>query len=64
MKKNINFTNIAGNIGNELIKKIYASAHQLEATEVIVKSGKYGRYAIVDLMCEDGYIAENYIISL
>ena len=61
----IQFTNLSGNIGNELIKKIYATAHRLEANEIIVHKAKYNRYAIVTLFENPyGCICENYTISL
>lgn len=61
----LEFTNLSGNIGNELIKKIYATAHRLEANEIIVHKAKYNRYAIVTLF-ENPHacICENYTISL
>ena len=60
--KKIKFTNLAGNLGNDLIKRIYAKAYRLEATEVVVKSGKYGRYAVVDMFEGNDCIVENYTI--
>lgn len=52
------------NLGNDLIRKIYAKGYKLEATEVIVKSGKYARYAVVDMFEDNDCIVENYCISI
>ena len=59
------FTNLSGNIGNDLIKKIYATAYRLCANSIVVHKAKYNRYAVVTL-CEEPYgcICENYTISL
>lgn len=59
------FTNLAGNVGNELIKKIYAVAYRLDANSIVVHKAKYNRYAIVTLYEKPyGCICENYTISL
>lgn len=60
----LKFTNLAGNLGDDLIKSIYKTAYRLYATEVVVKNRKYERYAIVDLFAEDGAIALNYTIEV
>lgn len=62
--KKIEFTNLVGNLGNDLIKKIYTIAYNLDATKVIVKSGKYGKYAICELFEDGNCIEWNYTISL
>ena len=58
------FTNLAGNLGNDLIKAIYAAAYRLEATEIVVNKAKYNRYADIGLFCEDGCIAWHYSVNL
>jgi hypothetical protein len=59
------FENLGGNIGNELIKKIFATAHRLDANKIVVHKAKYNKYAIVTLYEEPhGCICENYCISL
>lgn len=60
----IKFTNLAGNLGNDLIKAIYAAAHRLEATEIVVNSAKYGKYADVTLYADEGCIDWHYIVAL
>lgn len=64
MNMKITFTNLAGNLGNDLIKAIYAAAYRLEATEIIVNSAKYGRYADTSLFCGDSCIDWHYIVAL
>ncbi len=58
------FVNLNGNIGNELIKKIYATAHRLEANCIIVHKAKYNKYAVVDLFLDDDCICLDYTIAL
>lgn len=60
----ISFTNLAGNLGGDLIKAIYAAAHRLDATEIIVNSAKYNRCADIYLGCADGCIEWHYKISV
>jgi hypothetical protein len=60
----ITFTNLAGNLGNDLIKAIYSVAHKLGATEIIVNSARYNRYADVYLGCADGCIDWHYKVTL
>lgn len=65
MKHKMVFDNFAGNIGNELIKAIYAKAYRLDANHIVVHKAKYNKYAIVTLFEEPyGIICENYCISL
>ena len=58
------FTNLAGNLGNDLIKAIYAAAYRLEATEIIVNSAKFNKYADIYLGCEDDCIDWHYKVSI
>lgn len=60
----IEFTNLSGNIGNYLIKKIYATAHKLEANHIVVNKAKYNRYAKVDLFLNDDCICWDYVIAI
>lgn len=60
----LKFTNLVGNLGNDLIKEIYRVAYRLDATEVIVKSGKYNRYAVIELFENDDCIDLNYTVSI
>lgn len=65
MSKKIDFTNCAGNLGNELIRTIYRRAHELEANVVVVKEAKYNKCAVVDLYEEPyGCIEKNYTIEV
>lgn len=64
MVKKLEVTNLSGNIGKELMKKIYSTAYKLEATQVIIKESKYNRFAVVELHCEDGCIDWNYTVSI
>ena len=63
MKKMI-FTNLCGNLGNDLIKEIYKKAHNLDATEIVVTKAKYNRFAIVELYENNDCIALDYTVSL
>lgn len=56
--------NYMGNIGKELIKKIYSKAYSLYATRIIIHKVKYNKYAVVDLFENNNAICYNYIISL
>lgn len=58
------FTNLSGNIGNDLIKAIYSAAYRLEATEIVVNKAQYNIYADIGLFCEDGCIDWHYCVSL
>ena len=58
------FENLSGNIGNELIKKIYAVAHNLEANHIIVHKAKYNRYAKIDLFLDNDCICLDYTVSI
>lgn len=60
----LQLTNLVGNLGNDLIKEIYRVAYRLDATKVIVKSGKYNRYAVVELFENDDCIDWNYTVSI
>lgn len=60
----IKFENLSGNIGNDLIKKIYATAYRLEANHIVVHKAKYNRYAKVDLFLNDDCICWDYTIAL
>jgi len=64
MGKKLEIINLSGNIGKELIKKIYSAAYRLEATQVIIKKSKYNRFAVVELHCKDGCIDWNYTVSI
>lgn len=59
----LKFTNLTRNLGNNLTRSIYKTAYRLDATDVVVKSGKYERYAIVDLFEGNDAIALNYTIE-
>ena len=58
------FENYMGNIGKELIKKIYSLAYSLYATRIVIHKSKYNKYAIVDLFEGNNAICHNYIVSL
>lgn len=58
------FENYAGNIGNELIKKIYGKAYGLYANRIVVHKAKYNRYAVVDLFEGNDCVCNDYVISL
>lgn len=65
MSKKIIFTNLAGNLGNDLIKAIYAKAYRLEANEIVVHKGKYNKYAVVTMYENPhGIVVENYTITI
>ena len=55
---------LSQNLGSDLIKKIYAKGYELEATYVLVKRGKYGKYAIVDMYECNDCICIDYCVSL
>ena len=57
-------TNLSRNIGNDLIKKIYATAYRLEANRIVVHKAKYNKYARVDLFLNNDCICWDYTISL
>jgi len=58
------FNNFAGNLGDILIKKVYADAYRLEATIITVNKAKYNKYAVVNLECKYGCICWDYVVSL
>ena len=58
------FENYAGNVGNELIKKIYGKAYGLYANKIVVRKAKYNKFAVVDLFEGNDCICHDYVISL
>lgn len=58
------FINLAGSLGNDLIKKIYAAAYRLEAKTIIVNKAKYNSYAEIELHCPDGCIDWHYNVNV
>lgn len=58
------FENYSGNVGNELIKKIYGKAYGLYANRIVVNKAKYNKFAIVDFFEGNDCICQDYVISL
>lgn len=58
------FENYMGNVGKELVKKIYSIAYSLHATRIIVHKIKYNKYAIIDLFENNDAICYDYVVSL
>lgn len=51
-------------LGKDLIKKIYAAAYKLDATDVIVNKAKYNRYAECELFENGNCIDWHYEINV
>lgn len=62
--RRIKCTNLSHFPGKALIKKIYAYAYKVYATEIIITKAKYNDYAVVTLYEDDDCICENYCIDL
>lgn len=58
------FTNLSGNLGNDLIKAIYSEAYKLEANEIIVNVSKYNKWADIALFEGNDCICWHIIVSL
>ena len=58
------FTNLIGNLGNDLFMAIYAEAYKLGANEIIVNAGKYDRWADISLFKGNDCIEWHIIVAL
>ena len=58
------FTNLSGNIGNNLIRAIYSEAYKLEANEIIVNRSKYNKWADISLFNDTDCIDWHIIVAL
>lgn len=58
------FTNLTRNLGNDLIKAIYAEAYKLGANEIVVNAGRYDKWADISLFYGNDCIEWHIIVAL